>query len=478
MLSSLRSRLWLSYSIVILIALVGMIGPTISALSRSPLFYRQTVLQLRLAQSSLINMIKLGDLNDTDRIKTIVVNQSRIDGIRYAVINNNGNIIIDSGSGIFPPIPDFKPPVFSVDDDPFSFFIFKDMDRKSWLYVVRPLNETSYLIAASRQPVIEIREMLRDEILQPMFKGSAIALFIAFALSLFMSSWIGSPLRRLADGARQIESGTYPVLEKEGPREIQELAESFNQMSIRVQQTEDSQKDFLANVSHELKTPLTSIQGFAQSILDGAASTPQELMQAASVIYDEASRMHRLVIDLLTLSKLEEGTAGMLSGPVNISMIMDQLDEKMQPLIQAAELTIKKDISPDLVVMGDGDRLAQVFTNLLDNAIKFTPAGGTISLSLKSEQSHVLASVSDTGVGIPDMEASRIFERFYQVDKSRRGGASRGIGLGLAIARQIIISHNGEIWAVSQPGKGSTFFVRLPVYFDKTTVKIHRNNTL
>ncbi|NMB58127.1 MAG: hypothetical protein GYA12_03085 [Chloroflexi bacterium] len=101
MLSSLRSRLWLSYSIVILIALVGMIGPTISALSRSPLFYRQTVLQLRLAQSSLINMIKLGDLNDTDRIKTIVVNQSRIDGIRYAVINNNGNIIIDSGSGIF-----------------------------------------------------------------------------------------------------------------------------------------------------------------------------------------------------------------------------------------------------------------------------------------------------------------------------------------------------------------------------------------
>ncbi|NMB60677.1 MAG: cell wall metabolism sensor histidine kinase WalK [Chloroflexi bacterium] len=159
-------------------------------------------------------------------------------------------------------------------------------------------------------------------------------------------------------------------------------------------------------------------------------------------------------------------------------MIMDQLDEKMQPLIQAAELTIKKDISPDLVVMGDGDRLAQVFTNLLDNAIKFTPAGGTISLSLKSEQSHVLASVSDTGVGIPDMEASRIFERFYQVDKSRRGGASRGIGLGLAIARQIIISHNGEIWAVSQPGKGSTFFVRLPVYFDKTTVKIHRNNTL
>ena len=476
MLSSLRSRLWLSYSIVIIIALAGMIGPTISSLSRSPLFYRQTVLQLRLAQSSLTNMIKLGDINDPEKIRELVISQSRIDGIRYAVLNRNGNVIMDSGTGVFPQIPDFKTPIISADDDPFSFFIFNDVDRKSWLYVIRSLNDSLYLIAAARQPVIEIRAMLRDEIVQPMFKGSVIALFIAFALSLFMSSWIGSPLRRLADGARQIESGSYPVLEKEGPREIQELAESFNQMSIRVQQTEDSQKDFLANVSHELKTPLTSIQGFAQSILDGAASTPQELMQAAGVIYDESSRMHRLVIDLLTLSRLEEGTAGMHSGPVNLSMIMDQLDEKMHPLIQTAELTIKKDISPDLVVMGDGDRLAQVFTNLLDNAIKFTPAGGTVTLSLKSEQSYILASVSDTGVGIPDMEASRIFERFYQVDKSRRGGVSRGIGLGLAIARQIIISHNGDIWAVSQPGKGSTFFVRLPAHFEKATVKIHRNN--
>jgi signal transduction histidine kinase len=292
-----------------------------------------------------------------------------------------------------------------------------------------------------------------------------------------MASWIGSPLRRLADGARQIERGSYPVLEKEGPREIQELAESFNLMSKRVQQTEESQKDFLANVSHELKTPLTSIQGFSQSILDGAASTPQELMQAASVIYDESSRMHRLVIDLLTLSRLEEGTAGMHYGPVNLSMILDQLDEKMHPQIHAAELKIKKNITPDLIVMGDGDRLAQVFTNLVDNAIKFTPSGGTISISLKADQSFVLASVSDTGVGIPDMEESRIFERFYQVDKSRRGGSSRGIGLGLAIARQIILTHNGEIWAVSQPGKGSTFFIRLPVCAEKATVKILRNQS-
>lgn len=476
MLSSLRSRLWISYSIIILVALTGMISPVITSLTRSPLFYRQLVLPLRMAQSNISSKINQETNLELEQIKKIAIDQSRTDGFRYVVVSSGGKILIDSGSGIYPPIPSLGTPIQATDDDPISFNVLTDVDRKPWMYIIRPINGEYYLLAASRQPVIEIRSMLRDEIVQPMLKGSMIALFIAFALGLFMSSWIESPLKRLADGARQIESGSYPVLDKEGPREIQELAESFNQMSKRVQQTEESQSDFLANVSHELKTPLTSIQGFAQSILDGAASTPEELMQAAGVIYDESSRMHRLVIDLLTLSRLEEGTAGMHSGPVNLSMIMDQLDEKMHPLIQAAGLNIQKEITPNLNVMGDGDRLAQVFTNLVDNAIKFTPAGGTITLSLKPDQNFILAAVSDTGVGIPDMEESRIFERFYQVDKSRRGGSSRGIGLGLAIARQIILSHNGEIWVVSHSGKGSTFNVRLPAISEKPTVKIHRNS--
>ena len=474
MLSSLRSRLWLSYTIVILMAVFGIFGPVLSSLSHSPLFYRQLVLHLRISQNNLYTRISAENSLDMGRIKKIITDQSRIDGFRYLLLGKDGKIILDSGQGVFSPIPSFQTPIQETNSDPIYFNVLTDVEHKPWMYVIQPINDQLFFVAASRQPVLEIRSLLRDEIVQPMVKGGIVALFFAFALALFMSSWIGSPLRRLSDGARQIESGSYPVLEKEGPREIQKLAESFNQMSRRVQQTEESQKDFLANVSHELKTPLTSIQGFAQSILDGAASTPQELMQAASVIYDESSRMHRLVIDLLTLSRLEEGTVGMHTGPVNLSMIMDQLDEKLHPQIQSADLKIEKHISPDLIVFGDGDRLAQVFTNLLDNAIKFTPSGGTISIELKQEQNTILACVSDTGVGIPDMEEARIFERFYQVDKSRRGGSSRGIGLGLAIARQIVLSHNGEIWATSQPGKGSTFFVRLPLCADKSTGKNHR----
>jgi signal transduction histidine kinase len=475
MLSSIRSRLWISYSFVIFAALAGMIGTTISTLNHSPLFYRQAILQLRVAQSTLSSKIRLDQPVDDSHLRDMIFQQSDQDGLRYAVIDITGKVIIDSGEGKNPPIPTFKSPPEISGTDPISFNVFRDIDGKAWLYVLRPLHDQTFLLAASRQPVVEILTMLRDEVIQPMVKGSFMALFLAFALGLFMSAWIGNPLKRLADGARQIESGSYPVLDKEGPQEIQELAESFNQMSKRVQQTEESQRDFLANVSHELKTPLTSIQGFAQSIQDGTASTPDELMQAADVIYDESSRMHRLVLDLLTLSRLEEGTANMQYAPVNISMIMDQIDEKMHPQILSAGLKINKLIQPDQRVMGDGDRLAQVFTNLVDNAIKFTPEGGQITLRVYSEQSYVMASVTDTGYGIPNHEEGRIFERFYQVDKSRRGGSSRGIGLGLAIARQIVISHNGEIWANSEKGKGSTFFVRLPVY-DKPTVKEHRTN--
>lgn len=476
MLSSIRLRLWISYSLVIFAALAAIIGTTLTTLSRNPLFYRQAVLRLHVAHSTVL--AALIDDVETDLMvaKRLIQHHTKLDGVRYALVDYSGKIIYDSGMGVYPPIPQFGSPPLTTGTDPISFDTFRDIDRKSWIYVLQPVTDQLFLLAASKQPVLEIRTMLRDEVVQPMVKGGLIAMFVAFALGLFMSVWIGDPLRRLADGARQFENGNYPVLDKEGPQEIQELAESLNQMSRRVQQTEKSQRDFLANVSHELKTPLTSIQGFAQSIQDGAASTPQELMQAANVIYDEASRMHRLVLDLLTLSRLEEGSAKMQHIPVDLSMIIDQIDEKMQPQIQSAELLIKKLIQPGQVVMGDGDSLAQVFTNLLDNAIKFTPKGGLITLRVYNEEDAVIASVTDTGTGIPNHEERRIFERFYQVDKSRRGGTSRGIGLGLAIARQIVISHNGEIWATSDPGKGSTFFVKLPA-LEKPTIKVNKQNS-
>lgn len=474
MFASIRIRLWLSYGLVIGAVIFGVTSAFFASISRSPLLYRQPILLLRMSEAVLANKLQTLSPINLDDLQLVLEKQAGIENLRFAVIDKAGKTLADSSRDIDPPIPTFSSPPVATGSDPISFDTFRDEERTTWLYILRPLDENTYLMATSRRKQLDLAFIIRDEIIGPIIRGGLVALFVAFILGLFMSAWIGNPLKRLADGARQIESGNYPILIKEGPREVQELAESFNHMSSRVQQTEESQQDFLANVSHELKTPITSIQGFAQSILDGAASSPQELHQASEIIYNESARMHRLVIDLLTLSKLEGGTANLQYSTVDLSILVEQVIEKLQPQIQTAGIAIAQEIEKHQFVFGDADRLAQVFTNLMDNAIKFTPQNGKITVTVKAEPTSVVVGISDTGPGIPSQEESRIFERFYQVDKSRRGGSSRGIGLGLSIARQIVISHNGEIWVSSSPENGSTFFIRLPSN-NKPTVKVSKN---
>jgi two-component system, OmpR family, sensor kinase len=235
----------------------------------------------------------------------------------------------------------------------------------------------------------------------------------------------------------------------------------------RVQTSQQSQRDFIANVSHELKTPITSIQGFAQAILDGTVQTPELLKQSANVIYNEAGRMHRLVMDLLALSRLEAGTADLQYGTVDIGLVLENVVSKFQLQAKQLEINLMSDLKPIPPFWGDGDRLAQVFTNLMDNALKFTPQGGQVHVNSGIEARNIVVKVADTGCGIPPKDLSRIFERFYQVDKSRKGGSGRGIGLGLAIVKQIVLAHKGKIKIESEQGNGTTFSVILPIIQSK-----------
>jgi len=249
----------------------------------------------------------------------------------------------------------------------------------------------------------------------------------------------------------------------DGPREVQQLGEALNEMAHKVQTSQQSQREFLANVSHEFKTPLTSIQGFSQAILDGAVQTPDALKQAAGVIFQESSRMFRLVMDLLSLARLEAGTADLQRTPLDLTALLRSIVEKFSIQAQKGKVILTADLAPNLAIIGDGDRLAQVFTNLVDNALKFTPENGQVTVRASQQDGSVIASVIDTGIGIDPKDQPRIFERFYQVDKSRKGGVGRGVGLGLAIAAQIIAAHGGRIWLNSQPGLGTTFSISIPL---------------
>jgi signal transduction histidine kinase len=243
---------------------------------------------------------------------------------------------------------------------------------------------------------------------------------------------------------------------------VKDLAHSINEMTRRVEVSQQSQRDFIANISHELKTPLTSIQGFAQAIQDGTVSAPEALQQAAGVIISEAGRMYDLVMDLLSLARLDAGTADLRTDPVDLNELLNNVADKFIPQARKAQVTLQTRLDPLPTIQGDSDRLAQVFNNLIDNAIKFTPAGGSVQISAAPLAKGVEVKVADTGIGIAPADQQRIFERFYQADKSRRGGSHRGVGLGLAIARQIIQAHGGSLTVRSQPGQGSEFSVRLP----------------
>jgi signal transduction histidine kinase len=262
----------------------------------------------------------------------------------------------------------------------------------------------------------------------------------------------------------------------EGPREVRTLAASFNNMAGRVAVAQQAQRDFLANVSHDLRTPLTSIQGFSQAIAEGVASDPASAQHAAQIIHDEAGRMHRMVESLLDLARIESGQLDVQARAIALSDLLQGVGDSISVKAREKGLQLTLDVPPDLPrIAGDGDRLAQVFTNLLDNAVTHTPPGGQIALRAGTNHDGVTITVRDTGEGIPAADLPRIFERFYQVDKSRKNDRRSGIGLGLAITKQIVESHGGAIHVTSQPGQGTTFTVWLPFLApDMTTVAARR----
>jgi signal transduction histidine kinase len=298
-------------------------------------------------------------------------------------------------------------------------------------------------------------------------------LVIALALSAWIARSVAKTLRAIAEATGRVASGDYdhrvPVT---GPTEARVVGHAFNNMTAQVQFTQQAQQDFLANVSHDLRTPLTSIQGYSQAIIDGIASNPQTAKHAATIINEEAGRLNRMVNDLLDIAKIQAGRMQMTRQAVEVDQVLRLVGGSMAVKAEQKGVQLHTQI-PDLTrIAGDGDRLAQVFTNLVDNAVKHTDSGGQVWFNAKLEDGGVLVLVQDTGEGIPQEDLSRIFERFYQVDKSRnRPSQKDGAGLGLAITHEIVHAHGGRIWVESEVGTGTRFSVWLPMMSgDRSTV--------
>ncbi|UVT15157.1 MAG: PAS domain-containing protein [Nitrospira sp.] len=234
---------------------------------------------------------------------------------------------------------------------------------------------------------------------------------------------------------------------------------------------EKIRKDFVANVSHELRTPLTSIKGYVEALLDGAKDDPPVAAKFLEIILKQSDRLNLIIEDLLELSKIESGRVLLKAEPLELRTIVDRTLSIMKPIADKNRHRLVTVIDSSLPsVAGDEGRLVQVLTNLLDNAIKYTPAGGTITVGAKLIPSFgtdhpaktIELSVADTGIGIPEQDRPRVFERFYRVDKARSRELG-GTGLGLAIVKHIVEGHGGHVWVEANQPQGSRFVVRLPL---------------
>jgi two-component system sensor histidine kinase ResE len=248
-------------------------------------------------------------------------------------------------------------------------------------------------------------------------------------------------------------------------------------MTQQVKITQAAQRDFLANVTHDLRTPLTSIQGFSQAIIDGVASNPNAAQRAAQIIHDEAGRLNRMVQELLDLARVEAGRLNMTRHSIGLTDLLNSVGEKLIPRAAEKDITLIMEVPPLPLIAGDGDRLVQVYTNLVDNAIKHTQSGGKVLLRAAMQGNGVLTQVCDTGEGIPASDLPRIFDRFYQVDKSRQSERREGAGLGLTITKGIVDAHGGKIWVESKEGVGTTFSTWFPAVMSDATTLIARRRS-
>lgn len=296
-----------------------------------------------------------------------------------------------------------------------------------------------------------------------MFSGAAVISFVMALILVYIFSFgLSKPLREMSDITKSYANGDFTRrIKVKGNDELSDLAESLNDMAEALSILEDSRRSFVANVSHELKTPMTSIGGFIDGMLDGTIAENEQRFYL-QIVSKEVKRLSTLVMTMLTLSKIEAGEEKLKLSETEMNKLVFNALLSFEKAIDKAGIQIEGFESMPLVkVSADENMLFQVAYNLFDNAVKFTNEGGTIYIGLEETSDRVTVNISNTGRGISKQDMARIFERFYKVDKSRSEHV-KGVGLGLNLAKNIVELHGGEISVASEPGQLTTFSFWIP----------------
>lgn len=290
---------------------------------------------------------------------------------------------------------------------------------------------------------------------------------IIIVISVLYSGRIVTPMKEVAGSIAMISSGDFnETMQVKGYMEVEDIADNFNSMLSVLQNLEDVRQEFVSNVSHELKTPITSMKVLAESLL-GQEGLPVEIYQEFMVdINDELERMNKIINDLLSLVKMDKNAADLTIVEVNINEFVESILKQLRPIADQRNIEIIFESVRPVTSQIDEVKLEMAFRNLIENAIKYNYDSGWVRVSLNADHKFFYLKVSDSGVGIPQELQDSIFERFYRVDKAR-SRETGGNGLGLAIARNAILLHRGSIKVHSIEQQGTTFAVRVPLMYSE-----------
>jgi two-component system, OmpR family, phosphate regulon sensor histidine kinase PhoR len=295
---------------------------------------------------------------------------------------------------------------------------------------------------------------------------SLIGLILVTIVSIMVSRRIVKPITAIAESVATVRAGNLQTRVDVNTKDeiglvataVNEMIDRLNEHIAQLKKLEQVRSEFLGNVSHELRTPLFALQGFIETLLDGAIEDPSVNRDFLEKAHAHTMRLNTLLKDLIDISRIESGEMRMSFRYFSLAEILKSVVDGMHPVAEARSITLR--LEPEALlprqVMGDKDRLVQALTNLVENAIKYTTSGGTVTVTVRDSEDRVWVDVVDTGVGMSAEHLPRIFERFYRVDKERSREAG-GTGLGLAIVKHIVEAHGGKVEVKSQPGKGSTF---------------------
>jgi signal transduction histidine kinase len=376
-----------------------------------------------------------------DGIQSEIAQLAQMSGQRVVVADGKQKIVADSDNRLIGKIVDPKWP-------PPSAALVSGGTLVGALYL-DPMSraeraDTAFLAAVNRSVLV----------------GALIAGLAALAVTLALSSRILRPVERLTEAAQRMEKGDLTVrVPVTSEDEIGQLAHAFNSMAGSLAQQEQLRRNMVTDVAHELRTPLTNLRGYLEAARDDLVPSDAALVDN---LYEETMLLSRLVADLQELAQAEAGQLALLRQPASLAGIVEQAVTILRPQANAKGLMLSVDLPDNLPPVDvDPERVGQVLRNLLNNAVAHTPQGGEVAVAARSGDREVAVSVRDTGTGIAAEHLPYVFDRFYRADKSR-ARQTGGAGLGLAIAKQLVIAHGGSIKVESAPEQGTTFTFTLP----------------